>query len=91
MRACVCVCVRARVCVSLSALPGVSAIAVALGSYHTCVIASGGGVKCWGYNGNGQLGIDSTDICSGDPCATQPADVTGDRTPPSPPFRLIYL
>ena len=40
---------------------GFSAIAaVAGGSYHTCAVASGGYVWCWGSNSNGQLGIEST-------------------------------
>jgi hypothetical protein len=61
-------------------LPGVSAVAIALGLGHTCVIASGGGVKCWGYNSNGQLGINSTVD------ATRPANVTGARPPPFAPL-----
>jgi alpha-tubulin suppressor-like RCC1 family protein len=36
---------------------GVKAIAV--GSFHACALTTAGGVKCWGYNGNGALGNDS--------------------------------
>jgi len=43
-------------------VPGVSAIAIAAGNDHTCVILAGvgHGVKCWGRNYKGQLGIGST-------------------------------
>jgi hypothetical protein len=53
-------------------LTGISAIAdIATGLSHTCAIAAGGGVKCWGYNEQGQLGIGSYESQS------RPADVTG--------------
>lgn len=37
---------------------GVAAIAV--GNSHSCAITTGGAAKCWGHNGNGQLGNNST-------------------------------
>lgn len=48
------------------------AIAVAGGGNHTCALLAGGAVKCWGANGNGQLGAGAAD-----PALATPVDVVG--------------
>jgi len=39
---------------------GRTAVAVASGDFHTCVLRDDATVKCWGYGGNGRLGYSST-------------------------------
>jgi alpha-tubulin suppressor-like RCC1 family protein len=48
-------------------------MAITGGYFFTCALTSGGAVKCWGYNGFGQLG-DS--LACGQLCAS-PVNVTG--------------
>jgi alpha-tubulin suppressor-like RCC1 family protein len=39
---------------------GQRAVSVAAGESHSCAVLENGGVKCWGYNATGQLGLDDT-------------------------------
>ncbi len=60
----------------LHSLAGLSAIAVAAGELTTCAIDVEGGVKCWGSNQQGQLGIGSNEN------QNLPANVTGFKRDP---------
>ena len=64
---------------SSTALSGVTAIDI--GGFHSCAVTATGGVKCWGWSGDGQLG----DGSSGDTTkSTSPVDVHTSSTSNTP-------
>jgi alpha-tubulin suppressor-like RCC1 family protein len=54
---------------------GVTFASITTGAWHTCGLTSAGAAYCWGYNGNGQLG-DNTTTQSLTPVAVQQGGVT---------------
>jgi alpha-tubulin suppressor-like RCC1 family protein len=47
---------------SASSLYGKTVKSIAVGSYHTCALATDNTINCWGYNTNGQLGNNDISI-----------------------------
>ena len=56
---------------------GGAVISMALGWNHTCVLLDGGGVKCWGDNRYGQLGLGHTENIGDDemPSSVEPLNL----------------
>jgi alpha-tubulin suppressor-like RCC1 family protein len=54
---------------------GGSAIRIAAGTTHTCALLATGGVRCWGWNGYGQLGYGNTKIIGDDEAPASAGDV----------------
>jgi Alpha-tubulin suppressor and related RCC1 domain-containing proteins len=57
---------------AVAGLAGVTVTAIAGGAMHTCVLLSDSTIRCWGYNGSGQLGV-----LGGNPTTPQAPNLTG--------------
>ena len=65
-----------------SAPTSTAAAALDSGDSHTCAVVTGGRVRCWGFNGNGQLGYGNERTIGDDesPGSVAPVDVGAGRT-----------
>lgn len=61
---------------------GGTVLQLTAGTFHTCALLDSGGVRCWGYNGSGQLGLGyalTSHVGDGETPASVPAVDLGDR------------
>jgi len=54
---------------------GGTPVQLAIGRNHACVLLADNRLKCWGYNGDGELGYGHTDPIGDDPGEMPPPDV----------------
>ena len=54
---------------------GSGVASISAGQHFACAVMTAGGVKCWGYDGDGELGSPATETCGTDPCSMTPVDV----------------
>ena len=47
---------------------------VSAGEWHSCAVVNTEQIVCWGL-ADSRLGASSSEICTGEPCSTQPLDV----------------
>jgi alpha-tubulin suppressor-like RCC1 family protein len=61
---------------------GRNAVAISAGDFHTCAILDNGSVRCWGFNGDGELGYANTRTIGDDetPGSVGPVDLGAGRT-----------
>jgi hypothetical protein len=61
---------------------GLTAVALAAGDYYLSAILDNGTVRCWGYNGDGQLGYGNTDNIGDNetPASAGPVNLGAGRT-----------
>ncbi len=59
---------------------GETVIQIATGRNHTCALLTDGSVRCWGYNGRGQLGYGHTNTIGDDESPASAGDVNVGET-----------
>ena len=61
---------------------GRTAVAIAAGDFHNCVVLDNGSVRCWGFGGNGRLGYGNTNSIGDNetPASVGPVDLGAGRT-----------
>ena len=64
---------------------GVKVTAISAGAFHTCALFGNGAVKCWGYNGFGQLGLGDMNDRGDEP------NEMGDNLPISYQFQIARV